>query len=197
MKIRILNGGHAVIAYAGSLLDVHFVHEAMEHPLVHGFFDKVEKTEIVPTVPPVPNTNIDDYLKLIDRRFSNPKIGDTERRLAFDGSNRQPKFIVPVIADNLKAGRSISGLALESALWCRYCAGTTDTGRVVEPNDPIWPRLNALALKAKDDPLQWLTMDDIYGDVARDETFRAAFSDWLNRVWRDGVAATMKSYIAS
>jgi mannitol 2-dehydrogenase len=197
MKIRILNGGHAVIAYAGSLLDVHFVHEAMEHPLVHGFFDKVEKTEIVPTVPPVPNTNIDDYLKLIDRRFSNPKIGDTERRLAFDGSNRQPKFIVPVIADNLKAGRSISGLALESALWCRYCAGTTDTGRVVEPNDPIWPRLNALALKAKDDPLQWLTMDDIYGDVARDETFRAAFSDWLIRVWRDGVAATMKSYIAS
>jgi mannitol 2-dehydrogenase len=196
MKIRILNGGHAVIAYAGSLLDVHFVHDAMEHPLVHGFFDKVEREEIVPSVPPVPNTNINDYLTLIDRRFSNPKIGDTERRLAFDGSNRQPKFIVPVIADNLKAGRSIAGLALESALWCRYCAGTTDSGKLVEPNDPIWPRLNALALKAKDDPLQWLTMEDIYGDVAKDETFRAAFSDWLNRVWRDGVAATMKSYIA-
>ncbi len=196
MKIRILNGGHAVIAYAGSLLDVHFVHEAMEHPLVGGFFAKVEQDEIIPTVPPVPNTDIQDYYKLIHRRFSNPKIGDTERRLAFDGSNRQPKFIVPVIADNLKAGRSISGLALESALWCRYCAGTSDTGKVVEPNDPIWPRLNALALKAKADPLQWLTMDDIYGDVAKDDRFRTAFADWLNQLWRDGVAATMKSYIA-
>jgi mannitol 2-dehydrogenase len=66
----------------------------------------------------------------------------------------------------------------------------------VESNDPIWPRLNALALKAKADPLEWLGMDDIYGDVAKDENFRTAFADWLNRLWRDGVAATMKSYIA-
>jgi mannitol 2-dehydrogenase len=196
MKIRILNGGHAVIAYAGCLLDVHFVHDAMEHPLVQGFFTKVQQEEIIPTVMPVPDTNIQDYFKLINRRFSNPKIGDTERRLAFDGSNRQPKFIVPVIADNLKAGRSIVGLALESALWCRYCAGTTDSGRVTEANDPIWPRLNALALKSKDDPLQWLAMEDIYGDVAKDESFRIAFSNWLTMLWRQGTAKTMEKYIA-
>jgi mannitol 2-dehydrogenase len=197
MKIRILNGGHAVIAYAGSMLDVHFVHDAMEHPLVVGFFAKVEQEEIIPTVLPVPNTNLQDYYKLIHRRFSNPKIGDTERRLAFDGSNRQPKFIVPVIADNLKAGRSISGLALESAIWCRYCAGTTDSGQVVEANDPIWPRLHAMAMKAKTDPLQWLSMDDIYGDVGRDEKFSAAFSEWLTMIWRDGTAHALKTYISS
>jgi mannitol 2-dehydrogenase len=195
MKIRILNGGHAVIAYAGGLLDVHYVHEAMEHKLVRGFFEKVEQDEIIPTVLPVPNTNIQDYYKLIDRRFSNPKIGDTERRLCFDGSNRQPKFIVPVIADNLKAGRSVSGLALESALWCRYCAGTTDSGKVIDANDPVWPRLQALSVKSKDDPMQWLTMDDIYGDVAKDESFRAAFAGWLNMLWRDGAARTLQSYI--
>jgi mannitol 2-dehydrogenase len=196
MKIRILNGGHAVIAYAGCLLDVHFVHEAMEHPLVQGFFAKVQQAEIIPTVMPVPDTDIQDYFKLINRRFSNPKIGDTERRLAFDGSNRQPKFIVPVIADNLKAGRSIVGLALESALWCRYCAGTTDSGKAVEANDPIWPRLNALALKAKDDPMQWLSMEDIYGDVAKNEGFRTVFAGWLTMLWRDGTAKTMEKYIA-
>ncbi len=196
MKIRILNGGHAVIAYAGCLLDVHFVHEAMEHPLVQGFFAKVQQEEIIPTVMPVPDTDIQDYFKLINRRFSNPKIGDTERRLAFDGSNRQPKFIVPVIADNLKAGRRIVGLALESALWCRYCAGTTDSGKAVEANDPIWPRLNALALKAKDDPLQWLSMEDIYGDVAKNEGFRTVFAGWLTMLWRDGTAKTMEKYIA-
>ncbi len=197
MKIRILNGGHAVIAYTGCLLDVHFVHDAMQHPLVHGFFEKVEKEEIIPTVLPVPNTNIQDYYTLIERRFANPKIGDTERRLAFDGSNRQPKFIVPVIADNLAAGRSIEGLALESALWCRYCAGTTDSGKVVEPNDPIWARLNALAVRAKDDPLQWLTMDDIYGDVGKDERFRESFAKWLAMIWRNGTESALKAYLAS
>jgi mannitol 2-dehydrogenase len=195
MKIRILNGGHAVIAYPGGLLDVHYVHEAMEHPLIRGFFEKVELEEIIPTVPPVPNTNIHDYFRLIDRRFSNPKIGDTERRLCLDGSNRQPKFIVPVIADNLKAGRSIEGCALESALWCRYCYGVSESGKVIEPNDPSWDRLQALSHMAKEDPLQWLTMDDVYGEVARDEHFRAAYSNWLTMLWRDGTAKTLQTYI--
>jgi mannitol 2-dehydrogenase len=196
MKIRILNGGHAVIAYAGGLMDVHFVHEAMEHPLVKGFLDKVETEEIIPTIPPVPNTNLSDYYNLIVRRFSNPKIGDTERRLCFDGSNRQPKFIVPVVADNLKAGRSIEGLALESALWCRYCFGETDSGKIIEPNDPVWDRLQSLSCKAKYDPVQWLTMDDIYGDVGKSEVFRASFAKALNRLWADGTAATLKAYVA-
>ena len=57
MKIRILNGGHAVIAYPSALLDIHFVHEGMEHPLVKGFLDKIENDEIIPTVPPVPDTD--------------------------------------------------------------------------------------------------------------------------------------------
>ena len=119
MKIRILNGGHAIIAYAGGLLDVPFVHEAMQHPLIAAFLDKVETEEVIPTVAPVPDTDLHDYYRLIVRRFANPKIGDTIRRLCLDGSNRQPKFIVPVVRDRLKAGGSIDGLALESALWCR------------------------------------------------------------------------------
>jgi mannitol 2-dehydrogenase len=196
MKIRILNGGHAVIAYPGGLLDVHYVHEAMQHPLIHAFFVKVEQEEIIPSVPPVPNTELQDYYRLIDKRFSNPKIGDTERRLCLDGSNRQPKFIVPVVADNLKAGRSIKGLALESALWCRYCYGVSDSGKVIEPNDPNWDRLQALSRKAKDDPLQWLTMDDIYGDVAKSEEFRAAFAAALNSLWSRGTDQTLRDYIA-
>ncbi len=197
MKIRILNGGHAAIAYVGSLLDIHYVHEAMEHPLIGAFFTKLEQEEIVPTVLPVPNTNIGDYVNLIRRRFANPKIGDTERRLAFDGSNRQPKFIVPVIADNLKAGRDIRGLALATASWCRYCFGETDSGHVIEPNDPSWGRLHTLAQAAKADPLQWLTMTDIYGDVAASEVFQKAFSDALTSLWTKGVQATLTDYIKS
>ena len=117
MKIRILNGGHATIAYPAALMDIHFVHEAMENALVRGFLEKVERDEIIPIVPPVPDTDLDDYFKLIDRRFSNPKIGDTITRLCLDGSNRQPKFILPSAADRLKQGKSVTGLALVSALW--------------------------------------------------------------------------------
>ncbi|PZO78742.1 MAG: mannitol dehydrogenase [Mesorhizobium amorphae] len=196
MKIRILNGGHATIAYPGGLLDIHFVHEAMEHPLIRGFLAKLEREEIIPTVPPVPGVVLEDYFQLIEHRFSNPRIGDTVRRLCLDGSNRQPKFIIPTVADRLKAGAGVEGLALESALWCRYCFGETDSGALIEPNDPNWDRMQATARAAKDDPAAWLAMDDIYGPVGRDERFARAFASALNGLWQNGTAASLERYLA-
>ncbi|WP_292280613.1 mannitol dehydrogenase family protein, partial [Mesorhizobium sp.] len=196
MKIRILNGGHATIAYPAGLMDIHFVHEGMQEPLVRAFLSKLEHDEIIPTVPPVPDTDLEDYYQLIERRFSNPKIGDTIRRLCLDGSNRQPKFIIPTIADRLKAGEGVAGLALESALWCRYCFGTTDSGAVIEPNDPSWGRMQATARAAKDDPKAWLAMEDIYGDVGRSPVFAGAFAHALKVLWANGARETLARYLA-
>jgi len=196
MKIRILNGGHAAIAYPSGLLDIHFVHEGMEETLVRDFLDKVEREEIIPTVPPVPGVVLDDYYAEVARRFSNPTIGDTIRRLCLDGSNRQPKFIIPTIADRLKAGKGIEGLALESALWCRYCFGTTDTGAVIEPNDPNWERMTATAKAAKGDPAAWLGMGDIYGAVGKSAVFAKAFARHLEALWQDGTRATVQRYLS-
>ncbi len=197
MKIRILNGGHAVIAYSAGLLDIHFVHEAMENPLVRAFLAKVETDEIIPTVPPVPDTDIAAYFSLIERRFSNPKIGDTIRRLCLDGSNRQPKFILPPALERIQAGKPTTGLALESALWCRYCFGVTDTGTTIEANDPSWDRLQTLAQKAKSDPLAWLSMEDIYGAVGKSDDFRAAFARALKSLWGHGTEETLKRYLSN
>lgn len=196
MKIRILNGGHATIAYPAGLMDIHFVHEAMQDPLVRAFLTKVETEEIIPTVPPVPGVVLAEYHDLIQRRFANPRIGDTIRRLCLDGSNRQPKFIVPAIADRLKAGQGVGGLALESALWCRYCAGTTDSGAEIAPNDPNWDRLQARARAARENAAAWLAMDDIYGAVGRAPAFAAAFAAALAALWRDGTAETLRRYLA-
>ena len=96
MKIRILNGGHAAIAYPAGLLDIHFVHEAMEDAQIREFLETLTKREILPVVPPPPNTNLEAYRAQVASRFANPKIADTIQRLCFDGSNRQPKFILPI-----------------------------------------------------------------------------------------------------
>jgi mannitol 2-dehydrogenase len=196
MKIRILNGGHATIAYPAGLMDIHFVHEAMENPLVSAFLAKVERDEIIPIVPPVPDTDLDEYFALCERRFANPKIGDTIRRLALDGSNRQPKFIIPSALDRLRSGRSALGLVLVSAFWCRYCFGTTESGDVIEPNDPNWSRLTAQASLARDNPRAWLSMADIYGELAQNQAFATAFAHALDTIWSLGTEATLKRYLA-
>ncbi|MFT5351367.1 MAG: mannitol 2-dehydrogenase, partial [Gammaproteobacteria bacterium] len=196
MKLRILNGGHAAIAYPAALLDIFYVHDAMSDPLVSGFLNKLEYDEIIPTVPEISGVSRSDYFETVVGRFSNEAVGDTIPRLCFDGSNRQPKFILPVIEDRLALEKSVHGLALECALWCRYCYGTSESGDVISENDPDWARLTAQANLARVDPLKWLEMDDIYGSLSINETFQVTFSRSLTALWHDGVAATLKAYIS-
>ncbi|GAA3090084.1 mannitol dehydrogenase family protein [Rhizobium viscosum] len=195
MKIRILNGGHAAIAYPAALMDIHFVHESMENDLIRAFLAKLENEEIIPIVPPVPDTSLADYFKLIERRFLNPKIADTIPRLAQDGSNRQPKFILPSTLDNLRQGRDVVGLALVSALWCRYFFGKSDSGKDIVFNDASAERLHEAAVKAKDDPAAFLAFDDIFGDVAKSELFRKRFAYALKTLWEKGTKETLQLYL--
>ena len=195
MKIRILNGGHAAIAYPAALLDIHFAHEAMEDVQIAAFLEKLTKTEIMPTVPPPPATDLEDYRQLIARRFANPKIGDTITRLCLDGSNRQPKFILPTARARLNDKQSVTGLALVSALWCRYCHGVTESDKPISPNDENWARLQAHAKRAKDNPKAYLEMTDIFGSVASDAAYVSAFSKSLTSLWSNGVRSTLTAYL--
>ncbi|NKN35615.1 mannitol dehydrogenase family protein [Agrobacterium sp. a22-2] len=195
MKLRILNGGHAAIAYPAALMDIHFVHESMENPLIRAYLAKLENEEIIPIVPPVPNTSLADYFTLIESRFSNPKIGDTIPRLAQDGSNRQPKFILPSTADRLAKGLDVTGLALVSALWCRYFEGVTDSGKDITFNDPSADRLHATALASKSDPLVFLAQGDIFGKVGENPQFIKRFAEALASLRAVGTAGTLQRYL--
>ena len=196
MKIRILNGGHAAIAYPAALLDIHFVHEAMADGQIAAFLDRLTAQEILPVVPPPPGVDLAEYKALIARRFANPKIEDTIPRLCFDGSNRQPKFILPTVMDRLKGGAGVKGLALASALWCRYCYGETESGKKTAPNDPSWTRLQQAAQQARDNPLAFLAMRDIFGEAAQHPVYRAAFSGAVSKLWTQGVRMTLADYLA-
>ncbi len=197
MKMRILNGGHAAICYPSALLDILFVHDAMAHPLIKGFLDKLEITEIVPIVGDVPGADLDAYYQLIVRRFSNPMVADTITRLCQDGGNRQPKFILPSARDRLDSSLPVDGLPLVSALWCRYCVLESDSGKPIAPNDPNAERLKAAALAARTEPGAFLAMDDIFGDLGSRPAFATAFAQWLARLWSDGTEATLRSYLAT
>ena len=197
MKIRILNGGHAAIAYPAGLLDIQFVHEAMEDRQIAEFLRALTQREIIPVVPPPPQVDLEAYRAKVAERFANPKIADTIARLCFDGSNRQPKFVLPTVRDRLKAGADAPGLALVSAMWCRYCYGESESGKAIAPNDPNWDRLQAAAKLARNDPKAWLAMTDIFGDLSANPAYGAAFSSALASLWSNGVRATLDAYLAA
>jgi mannitol 2-dehydrogenase len=195
MKIRILNGGHAIIAYPSGLADIEYVHEALADAQLRAFLDAVLTREVLPIVPPVPGVHLPDYKSLILDRFSNPEVADTIRRLCLDGSNRQPKFIITSIRDALAAGADAAGLILLSALWCRYCHGTTESGAEIAPNDPNWDMLQARAVAARDNPAEWLGMAEVYGDLAQNAAVVDRFSIALRDIWARGSRAVIADYL--
>ena len=194
-KIRILNAGHQVIASVAEVMGLTTISETMANPLIHAMFRKVAETEILPHVTPVPGMTPAQYLDLIDRRFANPAIVDTVRRVAFDGSSRQTGMVLPTVRDGLKAGISVEGLALAQAAWARMCQGTRDDGSAIAPNDPFWPALTERAQGARIKPRHWLEMRQSYGDLADVPVFADAFERWLTMMYRDGMAATLQHYI--
>lgn len=194
MKIRILNGGHQVIANPGEILSVETIAGCMEHPLIHALFRKVETEEIAPHVRPVPGMSPSAYVDLIEKRFSNPEIHDTTRRVAFDGSSRHTGFNLPVVRDALKASAPVEGLALVEALWARMCEGTREDGSIIEPNDPYWSSLQAAASQAKCRPRAWLDQRRWYGDLADQTRFADAFDRWLGLIWSDGTTEALRLY---
>lgn len=196
MKIRILNGGHQLIANAGELLSIETISGCMEHPLIGEFFRKVAQQEIAPQVGAVPGMTPAAYVELIDRRFSNPEIVDTVRRVAFDGSSRQTGFILPTLRDALGTNAKFEGLALSQAIWARMCRGTREDGSVIAPNDPKWDSLTAAAKAAETDPEAWLHQSDIYGELGGHTLFRKQFSDWLALLYSVGLEETLRAYLA-
>jgi len=197
MKLRILNGGHQIIADPAEVLGLTTISEAMQHPLINGLFRKIALNEMVPLINSVPNITSAEYVDLIDSRFSNPAIVDTVRRVAYDGSSRHTGAVLPVIRDAIKSGTSIEGLALSQAIWARMCAGTRENGSTIEPNDPVWDELLMAANAAKNDPQAWLEQRHFYGEIADSSAFCETFARWLNSIYAEGIEATLITYISS
>jgi mannitol 2-dehydrogenase len=74
------------------------------------------------------------------------------------------------------------------------CAGAREDGSEIAANDPLWDALNAAALAARDKPSAWLEQGNIYGEIAGDRRFAAAFERWLTGLWESGTRAMLADY---
>lgn len=195
MKLRILNGGHQIIAAAGEVLGIETIADTMADPRIRGLFRKVAIEEVCPHLRAVPGMTPAAYVDLIDKRFSNTAIVDTVRRVAFDGSSRQTGAVLPAIRDALAAGTGVEGLALSQALWARMCLGEREDGSIIAPNDPAWGSLVVAARAARTQPTAWLRQHHIYGDLADETVLSEAFTRWLRLVYDYGVGAALGTYL--
>ena len=194
MKIRMLNGSHAAISSLSALLEIEYVHGALEDKTVKTFLDNIINKEVIPVLKDIVDVDLEEYYNTVLKRFANPYIKDTITRICFDNSNKQPKFIVDSIKDGIKNGLNVDGLILACALWCRYSIGISENNNELDINDNRKDKLKDLALKAKDNPKVFIKMEDIYGTLSQNEYFTNTFASLLNSIWKNGVLNTVKNY---
>ena len=178
LKLRLLNGGHQALAYAGLLLGHTYVAEAVSDPLVRGLL-QAYLSEAAATLPAVPGVDVPAYCSSLVERFGNPHISDRLQRLAEFSSDRMPRFVLPVARHLLGAGRSADATVLVVAMWATYlervAAGSGDL--------PFRDRRSRIA-----GGIGLLGERELLGVLADDERFAAALRAAVQRIQRDGAA---------
>lgn len=196
MKLRILNAAHASMCYPALLLGHHFVHDAMADPDIVQWLKALLTKEAIPTLKPLPRVNYHHYLDKVLERFSNTEIGDTISRIAEEGSERQPKFILPAVIDALDSGKSVNGFALEIALWCRYCLAEDEQGKLITVKDLRAADLFQFAEASRMRSDAFLDNIDVFGSIGKNAVFSEPFCYWLRYIHQLGVRAAIRKYVA-
>ncbi|ASK65766.1 mannitol-1-phosphate 5-dehydrogenase [Brachybacterium avium] len=96
-KLRLLNGAHTLMAYAGQVAGVQRVDEAISHREVRALVEQLW-AEARSTLP-LPDHELDAYTSALEERFRNPRLADNLIRIAADGSVKLPVRALPVIAE--------------------------------------------------------------------------------------------------
>ena len=195
MKLRLLNGSHQAMAYFGYLAGYRLVHEAARDPLFQAFLLGYMDKEATPTLAPVPGVDLDGYKYTLIERFSNPQVRDTIARLCAESSDRIPKWLLPVVREQLANGGEIRRSAAVVASWARYAEGVDEAGQPIEVIDRLRDCLMQAARRQREDPDAFIANRDIFGDLADEKPFVSAYRSTLASLHQRGARATLESLV--
>jgi mannitol 2-dehydrogenase len=195
MKLRLLNAGHQCLAYFAHLCGFEFVHDAASDPLFAEFLLAYFESEAIPTLPAVPGIDLHEFSRTLIERFSNPGVRDTVARLCAFSSDRIPKWLIPVICDNLASDGSVRVAAAVVASWARYAEGTDEWGEPYEVVDQLADSLIPIARSQYENPAAFIEIAAVFGDLAHQPRFVQAYSWALDSLHRKGARATLEALL--
>ena len=127
-KLRMLNGAHSLLAYAGLAYGFTYVHDAVTDPDLRDLVEQL-MTEAGNTLPASVKGQAPAYAKALIARFENPQLVHRLDQIAMDGSQKVPYRFV----GTLRAGRADAVVEGIKA-WIAFCISETHADRRL--NDP-------------------------------------------------------------
>jgi len=176
-KLRLLNGAHSTLAYAGLMRGRDSVGAAMADLKLSHTVELMMREDIVPTLRKTPGLNFSAYIGDLLDRFRNPALTHKLIQIASDGSQKLPYRILGSLADARKGGRSIRRFTISLGAWMRFVVREAKAG--VALADPLNDKLSEIGRScigdAAVDVPKFLGLREVFpADLAEDVAVRAA-----------------------
>ncbi|MCW2664185.1 MAG: mannitol-phosphate/altronate dehydrogenase [Mycobacterium sp.] len=192
MKLRLLNAGHQCLCYFAALCGYRMVHDAARDPLLAEFLLAYFDSEAAPTLRPVPGIDLGAYTRGLIERFANPGVRDTVARLCAYSSDRIPKWLLPVIRDNLRTGGPVRLASATVASWARYAEAVDERGEPIEVVDNLADSLVSVARAQRRHPTAFIENGQLFGDLAQVPRFVDSYRWALDSLHTVGARATLE-----
>lgn len=133
-KLRLLNGPHSTLAYAGLLRGHASVAEAIGDPALAAFVEAMMRQEIAPVLRQVPGLDLGDYISAVLARFRNPAIVHKLEQIAMDGSQKLPYRLVDTLAEARRRGLLPERICTALGCWIAFAMQRSRAGSpIVDP----------------------------------------------------------------
>ena len=195
MKLRMLNGTHSMLAYAGFLTGRKYVRDVMADNALAMLVARHLRAAAA-TLGPIPGIDLAAYAEELSRRFANPHLAHETYQIAMDGSEKMPQRIFAPTVDAIRLGQPIEPFAFAAAAWMRYTTGRTDEGEFYALRDPLQDGLKparAEAVSAEGIMARVLGLPGLVPDVlARSDAWRRAVERDVAAMLKGGMAQTIR-----
>jgi len=172
MKIRLLNASHSVLGLLGSIHGFATIDESVSDPLFATYLRCFMDDEVTPLIEQLEGIDLTQYKDTLIERFANPNIKDSLARICLESSAKLPKFIIASINENIALGRDTSLATLVIATWCLYSdKRVNQQGQALDITDQMAVKLHDFASKTAQDPLAFLQLTDLFGDLNNQASF--------------------------
>lgn len=142
-KLRLLNGPHSALAYAGLVTGCTTIAEAAAHPLAGPFASRIADAA-VGVCDPAEIDPASDFAASSLRRFRNAALGHTCSQVGADGSEKLRQRILPVALERLGRGLDVGEHAVLFACWLACASGMQVNGvEIPAVDDPAARSLRA------------------------------------------------------
>lgn len=201
MKLRMLNGAHSTLAYAGYLAGHSYVRDCMKDAdlvtVIERHMDAAAKT-----LDPVPGIDLADYARDLRERFANPAIAHQTYQIAMDGTQKLPQRLLEPALVAQKRGLPIEAYAFSVAAWMRYATGVNERGETYLLRDPREGEIAERVAKAGGDAAalvrELLALPGLFPEkLAASSDWREALTGRLDRMLSEGMRVAISAEAAA